>query len=144
MTEPDEVLEQNRREGKEILEKLLSAPAFPFDINLKSRLPVQHGVYVISRRNGTCLEYLHAGRSNNASGGLRSRIWAQHVTGGGDRARSDLVQKVIDRGLAVDRLSAQAWIKTNCFVQWAVEENDDLRCWAEHYILSVLRPSWGR
>jgi hypothetical protein len=72
------------------------------------------------------------------------RVWAQHFTGGGNDAGSDLVQKVIDKGKADSKANAQAWIRANCFVQWLTEEDADLRCWAEHYMLSVLRPIWGR
>src|SRR6185437_3408473 len=108
------------------------------------RLPTKPGLYVIRRQSGNADEYLHAGQSPKAKDGLRSRVWQQHFRGGGTGAVSDLVQKVIDRGQAQDKPSAQLCIRNNCVVQWIVEENVDLRCCAEHYILSVLRPIWGR
>lgn len=87
---------------------------------------------------------------------MRRRIWDDHFWGGGKGAESDFVDKVIKRqymqlgipqGSTTNRQYkdiAQKWIRENYFVQWTVEQDSDLRCWAEHYILSILRPIWGR
>ena len=107
-------------------------------------MPEKPGLYLIARKGALAGEYLHAGQSPKAKAGLRSRVWEQHLCGGGKGAGSDLVQKVIDKGQASSRADAQAWIKRNCVVQWVVEEDKDLRCWAEHYVLSVVQPIWGR
>ena len=144
VNELHEIFAHRRNQCAEILETLLAAPAFRFDDSLRPRLPVKHGLYVIARRDRPKGEYLHAGKSLKAKEGLRSRVWSQHFTQGGNRARSDLVQKVIDKGYADGRATAQTWIRANCLVQWLVEEDEDSRCWAEHYMLSVLRPIWGR
>ncbi len=151
------ILEQHRTECATILEKLLAAPVHPFDDNLKSRLPVEHGLYVIARKDESGqYEYLHAGRTKTGAMGLRRRIWDDHFWGGGKGAESDFVDKVIKKlyrqlgipqGSTTNRQyrdSAQKWIRENCFVQWTAEQDSDLRCWAEHYILSILRPIWGR
>ena len=155
----NETLEQHRTDCAGILEKLLDAPAHPFDDRLEALLPIEHGLYVITRKNASGrVEYLHAGRSHRAPAGLRDRIWNQHFWGGGKGAGSDLVQKVIDNLYAElgilrspanreTRARAQAWIRENCLVQWLVVEHvehNDLRCWAEHYVLSILQPTWGR
>lgn len=152
----NEMLEEHRTECAARLDRLLLSPVFPFDDSLKSRLPEEHGLYVITRKNESGqVEYLHAGRSHKAPAGLRDRVWNQHFWGGGKGAGSDLVQKVIDNLHAElgilngpasreTRGKAQEWIRNNCLVQWVVEENPDLRCWAEHYMLSILRPIWGR
>lgn len=144
MSELHEIFEHRRDQYAEILERLLAAPAFAFDDSLRSRLPVKKGLYLIARKDGPKGEYLHGGQSPKAKEGLRSRVWRQHFSQGGDRARSDLVQKVIDKRYADDKATAKAWIRANCLVQWVVEEDEDLRCWAEHYVLSLLRPIWGR
>lgn len=153
----DSILDQHRVQCAAILERLLSASAFPYDDTLPSRLPVQHGLYVIMRtRESGRHEYLHAGRSVKAPTGLRSRIWDQHFWGGGKGAEGDLVDKVVKKEYAQlgipegsitnrqNRAIAQTWIRNNCVVQWAVEEDAELRCWAEHYVLAILRPIWGR
>lgn len=136
-----QILERNRSQCAAILERLLAAQQFAFDDSLKSQLPLKQGLYAIGQKNGDHVESLHAGQSRKADKGLRSRVWEQHFTQG---AGSDLVQKVRDNQKAVTRENAKEWIRKNCFVQWVVEEDGDLRCWAEHYILSVLRPIWGR
>jgi hypothetical protein len=153
----DKIIEQRRTQCEAILEGLLSAPAFPFDDHLKSCLPEQHGLYAIARKDGVDQgEYLHAGRSKTAAMGLRDRIWNQHFWGGGKGAESDLVDKVVKRqfkDLGIEmgsttnrrtRLIAQTWIGNNCVVQWLIVDDPQLRCWAEHYILSILRPIWGQ
>ncbi len=150
-------LEQHRIENAAIFERLLAAREFPFDDKLPSCLPIQHGLYVIKRQEGSDHhEYLHAGRSIKAATGLRSRIWDQHFWGGGKGAEGDLVDKVVKKqyvqlgipqGSTTNqpyRRVAQDWISQNCVVQWLVLEDAELRCWAEHYVLAILRPIWGR
>jgi hypothetical protein len=143
MNELLEILEQHRIQCAGIFERLLAAQAFEFDGSLKLHLPVEQGLYLIAQRQGPSGLYLHAGKTRNAKLGLRSRVWIQHYNGGGKGAGSDLLQKVIDKGQAVGRVDAKAWIRANCLVQWVVEEDEALRGWAEHYLLSVLRPIWG-
>jgi hypothetical protein len=137
------VLEQRRRQCSEILDSLIAAPAFEFNAELKLRLPVEQGLYLIRQKNGPAGLYLRAGKTKNAKLGLRSRVWVQHYGGGGKGAGSDLLQKVIDKGKAVGREDAKAWIRANCVVQWIVEPDEALRGWTEHYILSIVRPAWG-
>jgi len=144
MAELHEIVDERRKQCAQSLDRLLNAPAFGFGDDLRLRLPVERGLYLISRRDGPPGEYLHAGQTSNAKDGLRSRVWSQHFTQGGDRARSDLIQKVIDRGYANNRTDSQDWIRAHCVVQWLVEEDSDARCWLEHYVLAVLRPIWGR
>lgn len=143
MNELLEILEQRRSQCAAILEKLLAAPAFEFDSDLELRLPAEQGLYLIAQRQGPRGLYLHAGKTRNAKLGLRSRVWTQHYNGGGKGAGSDLLQKVIDRGKGTGREDARSWIRVNCLVQWAVEEDEALRGWTEHYALSILRPIWG-
>jgi hypothetical protein len=138
-----EIFEQRRNQCAAILQRLLAAPAYSFDDRLRSQLPAQHGLYVIAQKNSPQCQYLHAGESPRA--GLRERIWTQHYCGGdAKRGSSDLIQKVMDNH-RLGRPDAKLWVRENCIVQWLVLEDDDvLRCWAEHYMLSLLRPIWGR
>jgi hypothetical protein len=134
MNDLPDILEQRRSQCAAVLERLLSATVARFDDSLYKQLPQMPGVYLIARRDRLPGEYLHAGQSPRAKGGLRSRVWTQHFTGGGVGAGSDLVQKVIDKGKAESKPEAQEWIRANCVVQWLVEEDVDVRCWAEHYM----------
>lgn len=150
------MFEQRKAQYETILDNLLAAPALRFDNKLRSQLPPTHGLYVITRNSGPQqVEYLHAGRSRTAAEGLRSRIWDQHFCGGGRGAAADLVQKVIDHehtqlGILrshadkVSRAIAQKWIQEKCLVQWIALDDPDLTGWAEHYVLSILCPTWGR
>lgn len=152
----NEILEQRRIQCAAILEALLAAPVFRFDDKLKPSLPEKDGLYVIARKDVSGrYEYLHAGCSTGkrTTGlpGLRGRICDDHFYGG---ASSDLPDKVlknlymqlgIPQGSKIDRQNrpkALTWIRNNCFVRWVIEEDADLRCWAEHYILGILRPIW--
>ncbi len=141
MKEPPDWVLLRMAKWETVLDALLSSPQVPFDDALRSQLPNRKGIYAISKRGAPVGEYLHAGRTKTQS--LQHRILVQHFTQGGDKARGDLVQKVQDRGHAMDKKGAQAWIRDNCLVQCVEEENDENRKWAEHYILSVLQPIWG-
>ena len=134
------ILEQRRVQSAEILEKLLAGPTFKFDAALKARLPLQPGLYAIVTI-GDQREYLHAGASPKRKHGLCGRIWNDHFQHG--NAGSDLVQQVMNKH-GLGRGDARAWVAQNCLVQWLVEEDTELLCWAEHYMLSILRPKWGR
>lgn len=153
-----EILEQRKTQCAKLLADLLDAAALPFDEKLVPTVQEEHGLYLIARRDdlGQC-EYLHAGvtgcTKRKRATGLRGRM-DDHFNGGGKGAGSDLVQKVIDYlhaelGIAPGPVNpktrniAQAWISKNCIVQWLVVGDDELRCWAEHYMLSILRPIWG-
>jgi hypothetical protein len=122
-------------------------PGYKFDNTLRSLLPLKHGIYSIADRAGEREgEYLHAGQSRTASKGLYSRVWDQHYcSGDANRPSSDFVQKVMKRQ-QLARPEAKLWISNNCIVRWVVLDGDaesNLRCWAEHYMLSILRPKWG-
>ena len=135
-----EVLELRRSECTGILENLLKAPPSEFDQSLRLTLPLEGGgLYVITRMHEPKGRYLYAGES----GRLRGRIWADHQSAGGPEATSDFVQKVIDRGEAANKHEAKSWIVANCLVQWTTVEDAPLRCWAEHYMLSILQPIWN-
>ena len=70
-------------------------------------------------------------------------FWRDTEMSPGNNGRNDNVAE----GEAVDQASnrdaAKAWIRENCVAQWVVVEDEALRIWSEHYILSVLRPIWG-
>ena len=92
MKQSSEWIAVRQNENEVFLRSLVSAPLFPFDDNLKLKLPKEPGLYAISRRDARVGEYLHVGK--NASAGLRTRIWDQHYKSGGKGANSDLIQKV--------------------------------------------------
>ena len=154
----NEILEQHRIQCAAILEGLLTARVFPLDDKLKPSLPEKDGLYVITRKDTSGgYEYLKAGCSTGKRktglSGLRGRICDDHLYGGASSDLPDLVLKNeymrlgIPQGSTIkgqNRAKALTWISNNCFIQWVIEEDADLRCWAERYILSILRPIWGK
>jgi hypothetical protein len=130
---------ERRLRNEALLNKLLSATALPFDKRYATCVPNEPGLYGIQSKDG---KFLHVGVSHKA--GLRKRIFDQHLNGGGEKAASDLVQKVQDRGMASNRSEAKIWIQENCFIHWIVENDKEARTWAEHHILAELQPVWGR
>lgn len=132
-----------------IVQALLSAPPAPFPANPQqaAAIPDVPGLYGIflnrdidEAKDLIRDRCLHAGKSGN----LRSRIYDQHLHGGGQGAGSDLVQKVQDRGYAQNPADAQQWIINNCYVRWiSIPFDDRFFTWAERRLLSVLQPIWG-
>lgn len=130
-----ERLEQNQG----ILRQLISAPRVPFDGSLHSKLPGRHGVYVISVKGSQVGDVLRGGRTDEAADGLRQRIYRNHLMG---HQSGNLRSQLVQNGVCADLQQAKAWIRNNCEVQWLVVEDDLLRRWAEHFMLSVLRPKY--
>jgi len=119
----------------EIVLRLRSRELIAFDPSQKGHVPAKPGLYAIHRLDGPCL---HAGQSAN----LRSPLFVQHYQGGGKKAQSDLVQKVVSHGMADGRISAQHWIIENCAFRWLDLPDTETRHWGEHRLLSSLRPLW--
>ncbi len=120
-----------------VLEDLLSSPKYSFDESIHGLLPNLPGLYIISIKDGGEGEYLRAGRTDE--GGLQQRIYRNHLMG---NQKGNLRQQLIDAGKCPDLQRAKTWIKDNCQVQWIIVHDSALRKWAEHYILSILRPQF--
>jgi len=136
-----EVLDSRKVEHEVLLGKLIAAKPARFDDALPTTLPKSHGLYAISLIGAADGEYLHVGKTRDGRSGLLGRTWEQHYKTGG--SAGDLVEKVKARGHGADKGQAQEYIRRNCQVQWVVVEDSVARIWAEHYVLSVLRPLWG-
>jgi len=123
------------KELEDLLDHLISSPKHPFDGHLRSLLPDLPGLYVISVKGNEEGEYLRAGRTDE--GGLRQRVYGNHLMGD---QKGNLRQQLTAKGICNDLESAKKWMQENCQVQWVVIHDPALRKWAEHYVLSVLRP----
>ncbi len=126
-------------EGRQLLERLLAAPPLQFDRSIRSRLPERPGIYAIYVRDGRPGKALRAGRTRGA-GGLRQRIYQNHLMG---KQAGNLRAQLVRDGVCSDLGKAKAWIQEKCLVQFLVIEHDEARAWAEHFILSVLRPKYS-
>jgi len=126
--------------AKLTLETLLSATRLPFDESLRARLPEAHGIYAISVKDANPGTFLRAGRTKSAVGGLRQRIYQNHLMGD---QKGNLRAQLVNDGQCKDLDHAKAWIREHCCVQFVVIENDDERQWAEYFILAILRPKYS-
>ena len=127
-------------EGKTILDKLLSSSPIPFDETIRSRLPAQHGIYAITVKGASHGDTLRAGRTKTASEGLRQRIYQNHLMG---RQNGNLRAQLVRDSICANMEEAKHWIRKNCVVQFVVVQDAEARRWAEHFVLSVLRPRYS-
>lgn len=131
--------EQHVEELKRLLDRLLAATPCYFDESLRSNLPEEPGLYVIFTRTNGLEEVLHAGRTSGA-GGLRQRVYQNHLMGNqSGNLRAKLVAGKICKGLR----EAKTWVRANCSVRFLVVKDANALRWGEHFILSVLRPTFS-
>jgi hypothetical protein len=123
-------------EGRLKLQQLLSAPKLGFDDTLRSKLPTKHGLYIIY---GPDSSFLRSGRTNKAGDGLQQRIYKNHFMG--DQP-GNLRQQLVGDGTCSSLEQTKPWIRANCVCQFVVEEDYRKRVWAEHFILSIIRPKY--
>lgn len=133
-------LAERLEECRLLLNQLLSTPKLPSDDSLRSSLPERPGIYAIHVKGAKPGEILRAGRTKSAAAGLRQRIYQNHLMG--DQA-GNLRAQLVSEGQCVDLDQAKKWIRVNCLVQVLVVEDNQLRQWSEHFILSVLRPRYS-
>jgi len=130
-------VQQRVHECQQILGQLLAAPKLPFNDEIRSKLPSQHGLYAIYHKDAADGEVLRAGRTKIAGGGLRQRIYQNHLMG---NQRGNLRAQLVAAGTCLDFEQTKSWIQQNALVQFVVVEDDRLRAWAEYFMLSILRP----
>jgi hypothetical protein len=126
--------------GKRILDALLSSPKLPFDETIRAKLSEEHGIYAIYIKSAAPGEILRAGRTKTAIGGLRQRVYQNHLMG---NQSGNLRAQLVRDGVCSDSEQAKAWIRQNCLVQFVVVKDDELRRWAEHFVLSIFRPKYS-
>lgn len=133
----DDWIQVRLRECQQILDQLLAGPKVPFNDEIRSRLPTEHGLYAIHHREAVGGDVLRAGRTKTASGGLRQRIYQNHLMGD---QQGNLRSQLVADGTCLNLEQAKSWIQRNCLVQFIAVKDDRLRAWAEYFMLSILRP----
>ena len=133
MPDIDYALLSNRK----YLDQLLASPFFRFDDKLHSSIPEKPGIYRIFLKSSG--ETIRAG-STVKSDSLLQRIYQNHLMG---NQQGNIRAQLIKSGLCDDLSDAKTYLKENCMVQWLVIENPNDRKWAEHFMLSVLRPRFS-
>jgi hypothetical protein len=131
--------QQRVEELTNILNALLNAPLLRFDDRLHSTLPDRHGIYVLYRIDTPEMIILRAGRTKTAEGGLRQRIYRNHFMG---NRQGNIRAQLVRGGVCPAMEATKPWLQRNAAVRVFVIEDDDLRKWAEHFMLSMLRPEY--
>ncbi len=120
------------------LVKLLGSRPIPFDDDVRGTLPEVHGIYrIFDPRNA--LQTIRAGRTKTAAGGLRQRVYQNHLMG--DQA-GNLRAQLVAGGTCTDLEAAKRFVRESLAVQVLAVEDDEDRAWLEHFMLGVLRPRY--
>lgn len=134
------IYDERVREGQQWLNELIAQTPLRFDSKLRSSLPELHGVYRIVDSHGSASSTLRVGRTKQAIGGLRQRVYGNHYMG---NQSGNLRAQLVRGGRCSSLEETKRYIQDNCEVQFVIIEPDDARKWAEYFLLSVLRPDFS-
>lgn len=127
-------LEKRLQEGRQVVNRMMSAERYRFHDIVPSKLPETPGVYLITTQAG---EILRVGRTDK----LRQRLYANHLMG--DQKGNLPAQLCKDR-VCGNLKDAKEWIRQNCLAQFLQKAELDALAiemkWAEHFLLATLRP----
>lgn len=117
---------------------LFDSPVIRFNGRCRSSLPKAPGIYRIfdpTKPNET----VRAGRTRTAAGGLRQRVYQNHLMG---NQIGNLRHQLVADGVCSDLEAAKRFIRDKLAVQVLVIEDAEERTWIEHFMLGVLRPRY--
>lgn len=120
------------------LAQLLASPVIRFDDRCRSTLPEVHGIYRIFDPTKPD-ETVRAGRTKTAAGGLRQRVYQNHLMG---NQAGNLRAQLVAGGVCTDLETAKRLIRDSFAVQILAVEDEEERTWLEHFMLGVLRPRY--
>jgi len=118
--------------------QLLGSPAIQFDEHCRSALPEAHGIYRIFDPTKPH-ETVRAGRTKTAAGGLRQRVYQNHLMG---NQTGNLRAQLVADGACADLEMAKRLIRESLAVQILPVDDEEERTWLEHFMLGVLRPRY--
>jgi len=120
------------------LAQLLSSPPIRLDERCRNALPEVHGVYRIFDPTKPS-ETVRAGRTRKAAGGLRQRVYGNHLMG---NQPGNLRAQLVTHGVCADLEVAKRFIRQSLAVQILALEDEEERTWLEHFMLAALRPRY--
>jgi hypothetical protein len=120
------------------LTQLLDSPVISFDDQCRGALPGAAGVYRIFDPTEPD-QTIRAGRTKTAAGGLRQRIYQNHLMG---NQSGNLRAQLVAGGVCPDLETAKWLIRNKLAVQVLIVEDAEERIWLEHFMLGVLRPRY--
>ena len=133
-----ESIARNMRELEAQFARLLTAPIIKFDRGCRRSLPETQGVYRIYHPDAPAVT-IRAGRTKEAAGGLRQRVYQNHLMG--DQPVNLRAQLVGDR-VCVNLEAAKGYIRESLVVQFLEVQGSKERTWLEHYMLGALQPRY--
>ena len=120
------------------LTRLLGSPLIRFDDRCRGALPEAPGIYRIFDPAKPD-ETVRAGRTKSAAGGLRQRVYKNHLMGNqAGNLRAQLVKAGVCTGLG----AAKQFLRNSLAVQVLEVRDAKERAWLEHFMLGVLRPRY--
>lgn len=121
-----------------LLRQLIQAKIMPFDSRLWTSLPNTHGVYriLLSRHKST----LYVGRTKTAEGGLKQRIYRNHLMG---TQKGNIKGYLLEDHLVQDLQGAKQYLRKHCAVQIVQIRKPRSRKWFEHFAIAMLRPRFS-
>lgn len=122
---------------KKLLQTLLTSPELSFDVNLRSSLPSEGGVYRIFESDSDWQTSVYIGTSNN----LQNRIYRSHLMG--IRQVSTFKRKLIEQGLFSDENAVKQYLKDKCKVQFITLSEKIDRLAFEHFAVAILKPRYN-
>ena len=120
------------------LAQFLGSPIIRFDDRCHSALPEAHGVYRIIDPTKPD-ETVRAGRTKTTAGGLRQRVYQNHLMG---NQAGNLRAQLVAAGVCTDLEAAKRLIRESLAVQILAVGDEEERAWLEHFMLGVLRPRY--
>lgn len=133
-----ENIASNMRELEAHLSRLLAAPVIKFDRGCCGALPETHGVYRIFHPDLPAVT-IRAGRTKTAAGGLRQRVYKNHLMG--DQP-GNLPAQLVGGGVCISQEAAKEYIRGSLVVQFLEVNDSKERTWLEHFMLGVLQPQY--
>ncbi len=122
-----------------LLENLVSSPPIRFDERCRQLLPEEQGIYrIFDPRKPN--ETIRAGRTKTAAGGLRQRVYQNHLMG---NQAGNLRAQLVKDGICSNIEEAKNLIRNDFVVQILLLPDDKERALIEHFILAVLRPRYS-
>ena len=129
-------LSHRLRQMETKLTRLLVSEPIKFDERCRSSLPEEHGVYRIFDPLSPD-QTVRAGRTKTAVGGLRQRVYQNHLMG--DQA-GNLRSQLVDGRRCGNLEEAKGNIRDRLVVQICVIKDKRERAWFEHFMLGAFRP----
>lgn len=119
----------------QVLIELLAADPYPFDNDLRSRLPKAAGIFRIFKRGSGWQDSIYVGQSEN----LQRQIYGRHYAG--NQSMSTLKRRLL--GEFTDEKAIKIFLATHCCVQFKEVPDDSDRISLQHFAIALLKPVYN-